>query len=69
MNHIYVDFTNHSYQKVLCAETFLEAKLYIRSCTIKAIIYSVSYIWLYKHHLKIFDRINNIIIGLKGGMR
>ena len=30
MNHIYQDFTDHSYQKGLCAEGFLEAKLYFR---------------------------------------
>ena len=64
MNHIYLDFTDHSYEKVLCTEAFLEAKLYFRSYTVKAIRYSGSYIWLYKYHLKTFDRINNILIGL-----
>ena len=28
MNQFYQDFTDHSYQIVLCAEAFLEAKLY-----------------------------------------
>ena len=65
INHFYQDFTNHSYQKVLCAEAFPEAKLYFRSYAIKTIIYLGSYIWLYEHHLKIFDRISKILIGLK----
>ena len=64
MNHFYQDFTDHSYQIVLCAEAFLEAKLYFRSNTIKAIIYLGSYIWLYEHHLKTFDRISKILIVL-----
>ena len=64
MNHIYLDFTDHSYEKVLCAEAFLEAKLYFRLYTVKVIIYSGSYISLYEHHLKTCDRISNILIGL-----
>ena len=69
MNHFYQDFTDHSYKIVLCAKAFLEAKLYFRSNTIKAIIYLGSYIWLYEHHLKSFDRISNMLIVLYGGMR
>ena len=64
MNHLYQDFTEHSYQKVLCAETFLEAKLYFRSYTLEAIIYLGSYICSYEHRLKTFDRISNILTGL-----
>ena len=64
MNHRYQDSTDHSYQKVLCAEAFLEAKLYFRSYTIKVITYLESYIWSYEHRLKTFDRISNILISL-----
>ena len=64
MNLIYLDFTNHSYEKVLYAEAFLEAKLYFRLYTVKTIIYLGSYIWLYEHHSKTFDRICNILIGV-----
>ena len=31
MNYLYQDSTDDIYQKVLCAEAFLEAKLYFRS--------------------------------------
>ena len=64
MTHLYQDSTDHSYQKVLCAEAFLEDKLYFQSYTIKAIIYLGSYICSYEHHLKTFDRISNIFLGL-----
>ena len=37
MNHLCQDSTDRSYQKVLCAEAFLEVKLYFRSYTIRAI--------------------------------
>ena len=64
MNHLYQDSTDHSYQKLLCAQAFLETKFYFRSYTIKAGIYSGSYIWSYEHRLKTFDGISNILIGL-----
>ena len=57
MNQLY-HAVDHSYRKVSSAAAFLQAKLYFRSYTIKAIIYLGSYIWSYKHHLKTFDRIN-----------
>ena len=64
LNHLYEDSTDHSSQKVLFTQAFLEAKLYFRSYTIKAIIYLGSYIWSYEHHLKIFDRISNMPVSL-----
>ena len=64
MNHFYQDFADHSYQIVLCAEAFLEAKWYFRSNNIKAIIYLGLYIWLYEHRLKTFDKISEILIVL-----
>ena len=52
MNQLYQDYIDHSYQKELRAEAFLEAKLYFQSYTIKTIIYLGSYICSYEHHLK-----------------
>ena len=64
MNHFYQDFTDHTYQIVLCAEAFFEFKLYFRWNTIKPIIYLGLYTWLYEYHLKTFDRISKILIVL-----
>ena len=64
MNPFYQDFIDYSYQIVLRAEAFLEAKLYFQLNAIEAINFLGSYVWLYKYHLNTFDRISKMLIVL-----